>query len=85
MAKVKIGLIAKRFVTNSKLIPKRGAHQKIAGRTCAAAMQSMAGIAGAMRVSLRNSARIHVTEWKHIEMPHEAMQRRTRQFLPGAV
>ncbi|MBR2118307.1 MAG: hypothetical protein V4458_14635 [Pseudomonadota bacterium] len=33
----------------------------------------------------RNSAVIHVTEWKHIEMPHAAMQRRTRQFLPGAV
>ncbi|MBS4005709.1 MAG: hypothetical protein KGZ91_20255, partial [Afipia sp.] len=39
---------------------------RIARRTCAAAMQSTAGIAGAARVSLRNSARIHVTEWKHI-------------------
>jgi len=34
-------------------------------------MQSIAGIAGAARLSLRNSARIHVAEWKHIEMPHE--------------
>jgi hypothetical protein len=49
MAKVKIGLIKNRFVTNPKLIPKSYALQKLQGWTCDAAMQSVAGIV-ALRV-----------------------------------
>jgi len=53
---------------------------RIASARCALSNAINAGIAGAARLSLRNSARIHVVEWKPMEMPHQCPESELGNF-----
>ncbi|MFT6670237.1 MAG: hypothetical protein ACJAVZ_001702 [Afipia broomeae] len=78
MPKVKIGLIAKRFVTNSKLIPKRRAHREL--------QDAHAPLQRSQRLELPVQRVFHRgIQPAFMSRSGNTSKCRTRQFLPGAV